>query len=143
MGIELDHADLATPVVLRHRHEVRVRHRVVAAEHDRHDVCLEDVEDRPLHGCMTLLETGGNALGIPVVDDSELGEGIDAEEHVWARSRALGEIVDQPDGTRAETGTRTIRYPFVERRPDDRHIGAAQRFRCQSELDLAERPEPA
>jgi hypothetical protein len=64
-------------MVLGHRHEVGVRDRVVSAEDDREGAGFEDVEHSPLDGGVALLEPGRHTLGIVIVDDAKLGEGID------------------------------------------------------------------
>ena len=96
------------------RPRVRLRDRVVAAEHDRQDVRSQHFPDRALDrrvgkGCVR-----GHDRRVAEVDDAELGQRIYPHLHAGAGLEACG-----PDSSRAEASAGAVGDEVVHRGTDD------------------------
>jgi len=78
VGIEVQDTDPAAPVVFGHRGHVGMRHRVVAADHNRHGAGRAHLGHQPLDRAVRALGVGRDRLRVAVVDHGQHLEGVDA-----------------------------------------------------------------
>ena len=114
--VEVDEADARGD-----RAHVRLRDRVVAAEHDRHRAGVDDLADDILDRSMRPLGIGRQHRRVAEVDDPQLGEGVDARLQVRP-----GRAARRSDRARRKPGPRPVGDEIIRRRTHDCDVGAAQ-----------------
>jgi hypothetical protein len=119
--VEVDDADSTETQAVGNSGNIWKGDRVVTAEDDRDRA---GPYSSPYHLSqirMALLDVAGRHEHIAHIDNMQFGERVDAENQVGP-PRDVRRRVAEPYRERAEAGTRTVRRPTVERRPDDHDI---------------------
>ena len=133
--VEVDEPDGA--VRRRARADVRLRDRVVAAEHDRHGAGRDRLADGALDRRVRPHRIGRDDRRVAEVDDAEDLRRVDAGLEVRAGRAARG-----ADRARREARARPVRDEVVGRRADDRDVDALELRRVLRVRQAAEREQP-
>ncbi len=129
VGVEVDDADPTRSPHIGDGRRAGPRDRVVAPEDDRNGARSGHLADFPEDHRVAAGWHGRDDVRVAGVDDAELLERPDVKlERVDRASRVLR----LPDRARPEAGARTVGDHVVERRADDRDIGAVRRERLDT-----------
>ena len=134
VGVEMDETERA--VLPGAGANVRLRDRVVAAEHDRNRARGDDLADRPLDRFVCSCGVGREHRRVAVVDHPQLSHRVHLRLEMRPRRAARG-----ANRARAEARARPIRDQVVGGCADDRHVDAFELGRVLGVGKRAEREQ--
>jgi hypothetical protein len=121
VGVRVEVDQPERPAARRDRRGAGLGDRMVAAERQRDDACVDDLADQPRDRRVRMRRVGGQHRRVAVVDDAQLRERVDARFEVRAGRARRG-----ADRARREPRPRAVGHEIVHRRADDRDVDALE-----------------